>query len=316
MTEELLPVSDRARELVRGAYDMHVHIAPDVVGRRSTTCRSPGASPSSGSAASSSSRTTRRRPSAPRSCAPPCPASTSSAPIALNRAVGGMNAGRGRDRRARRRSHRLAPDRRLGERERRGDAVPARREGAGLDGAPARAARRGRRDRAGPGRRRATAPSLPETREVLADDRAARARARDRPPLARRDLRRRRGGARGGRARDRDHAPGLPVAETSRSTIRPRSPTRARCSSAASRRRTPARSTWEQHVRRDPRDGRRALRALDRSRPAVNPPVEDGLGADGRQAARRRVRRGGGAHDGGREHPAARGGRAHERGCW
>ena len=31
--EELVP-SDRARELVRGAYDMHVHIAPDTVERR------------------------------------------------------------------------------------------------------------------------------------------------------------------------------------------------------------------------------------------------------------------------------------------
>ena len=26
--------SDRARELVRGAFDMHVHVAPDVVARR------------------------------------------------------------------------------------------------------------------------------------------------------------------------------------------------------------------------------------------------------------------------------------------
>ena len=33
MTDDLTP-SDRARELVRGAYDMHVHIAPDTVERR------------------------------------------------------------------------------------------------------------------------------------------------------------------------------------------------------------------------------------------------------------------------------------------
>jgi uncharacterized NAD-dependent epimerase/dehydratase family protein len=34
VTEELPPVSDRARELVRGAIDTHVHISPDVVGRK------------------------------------------------------------------------------------------------------------------------------------------------------------------------------------------------------------------------------------------------------------------------------------------
>src|SRR3569833_1656622 len=34
VTEELSPISDRARELVRGAIDTHVHISPDVVGRK------------------------------------------------------------------------------------------------------------------------------------------------------------------------------------------------------------------------------------------------------------------------------------------
>ena len=33
MTDETIP-TDRARELVRGAYDLHVHVGPDVVGRR------------------------------------------------------------------------------------------------------------------------------------------------------------------------------------------------------------------------------------------------------------------------------------------
>ena len=34
MAADDLTPTDRARELVRGAYDMHVHIAPDTVERR------------------------------------------------------------------------------------------------------------------------------------------------------------------------------------------------------------------------------------------------------------------------------------------
>ncbi|HEX3690649.1 MAG TPA: DUF6282 family protein, partial [Solirubrobacteraceae bacterium] len=32
-TEEPIAVSDHARELLRGAYDTHIHVAPDVVPR-------------------------------------------------------------------------------------------------------------------------------------------------------------------------------------------------------------------------------------------------------------------------------------------
>ena len=31
--DEPIPVSDRARTLLRGAYDTHIHVAPDVVER-------------------------------------------------------------------------------------------------------------------------------------------------------------------------------------------------------------------------------------------------------------------------------------------
>ena len=38
MSEQIVPgsPSDHARELVRGAYDLHVHVAPDVMRRRIT----------------------------------------------------------------------------------------------------------------------------------------------------------------------------------------------------------------------------------------------------------------------------------------
>ena len=89
--EEVRP-SERARVLVRGAYDLHVHIAPTCRRGGSTTCRSPAASPSSVSRASRSSRTTRRRPSGLRSSRRSSPTSRWSGRSTLNQAVGGMNA--------------------------------------------------------------------------------------------------------------------------------------------------------------------------------------------------------------------------------
>ena len=223
-----------------------------------------------------------------------------------------MNPRRGRDRRARGRAHRLAADGRLRERERRGDAVRRRaarcRSGWSSSASCARRASSSSRCRSST----PTAPCCPRRAAVLAHGRAARPRARHRPPLARRDLRRRRRGARGGRAgRSSSRIPSS-RRRASRSTTRSRWPRAARCSSAASRRRTPAsrrgRSVFE------------AIRAIGAEHSVLstdlgqtaNPPVEDGLGADGRPAARGRLRRGGGAHDGGREHAAASRGRTRE----
>ena len=121
--------------------------------------RSHGASRSSGSPASSSSRTTPRRPSAPRSCARPSRASRSSVPIALNRAVGGMNPVAIEI--AAREGARTVWFPTVDSENESGEETqfPPGAQRPGLDGAPARAPRRRRRDRAGArgrrGRRRA-----------------------------------------------------------------------------------------------------------------------------------------------------------------
>ena len=301
MSVEALPaVSERARTLLRGAFDTHVHIAPDVV---RPADRRPDA------------RTPLRRAGARR-----VPAE-----VALH-LDGGARVGRargrsrrrgargdraqprrrrdeprrGRDRRARGRAHGLAPDGRLRQRERRGDAVPAGGEDPGLDGAPARAARGGPRARAGGGRRRRRRRAARDAGRAP-HGRAARPRARHRPPLARRDLRRRRRGARGGRARDRDHASRLPVAEPF-----DRGPGRAglarRLARALLHDAAHRQDRLGGRLRGDSRHRGRALGALDRSRPDGEPAGRGRPRADGRPAARGRLRRGGGAHDGGREH--------------
>ena len=59
-------------------------------------------------------------------------------------------------------------------------------------------------------------------------------------------------------------------------------------------------------VRGDPRDGAGAQRALDRSRPGDEPAGRGRARPDGRPAARRGLLRGGRAHNGGREHERAR----------
>ena len=140
----------RGRELVRGAYDMHVHIAPDTVERIIDDVGWRAAAWSSGWRASSSSPTTRRPPSAPASSAAWSPGSRSSAPSRSNRAVGGHEPARGRDRRARGRADRVAADRRLAQRDDGRARDRARRQAAGVDAPAAGAARPGRADRARP----------------------------------------------------------------------------------------------------------------------------------------------------------------------
>ena len=102
-------------------------------------------------------------------------------------------------------------------------------------------------------------------------------RARDRPPRPRRDLRGRRRGARGGRARDRGHAPRVPVAGPLASTTRWRSPSAARCSSAASPRRTPASAPGSAVRRRSAPPGPSTRCSSTDLGQVFNPPVEDGL---------------------------------------
>ena len=93
---------------------------------------------------------------------------------------------------------------------------------------------------------------LPETREVLNDDRAPRDGARDRSPLPRRDLHRRRMPRSRRACDDRRHASRVSLPEPGCRRPDRRSRHRARCWSAASRRRTRARSTgsrWLENIR-------------------------------------------------------------------
>ena len=137
-TDQLTP-SERARELVRGAYDMHVHIAPDSVERRiddvALARRFAGAGARrlpaevalhlDGGARRASSRGV-------------VPGRRGLGAVALNRAVGGHEPAGGRDRRARGRAHRVAADGRLAQRDDRRPRARARRQAAGVD-APAAA---------------------------------------------------------------------------------------------------------------------------------------------------------------------------------
>ena len=91
MTEELSPVSDRARELVRGAIDTHVHISPDVVGRKiddlslARRCLELGLG---GFLLKSHYTSTAERAAVVRAAVPGVEVLGA---ITLNRAVGGMN---------------------------------------------------------------------------------------------------------------------------------------------------------------------------------------------------------------------------------
>jgi Family of unknown function (DUF6282) len=88
--DELTP-TDRARELVRGAYDMHVHIAPDTVERRiddvglARRCRELGLA---GFQLKSHYTSTAERASVVRGVVPEVEVFGA---VTLNRAVGGMN---------------------------------------------------------------------------------------------------------------------------------------------------------------------------------------------------------------------------------
>ena len=104
--------SERARELVRGAFDPHIHVAPDVVPRRIddvALARRFLEVGLAGFVLKSHYTSTAERAAVVRAAVPGVEALGA---ITLNRAVGGMNAARGRDRRARGRADRLAADRR------------------------------------------------------------------------------------------------------------------------------------------------------------------------------------------------------------
>ena len=105
---------------------------------------------------------------------------------------------RGRGRGAPGRAVRLAADGQRAGRVRQGRARATERQRAGVGALRARAARGGRAAAAGAGARRRAARRCPSCSRCCAVVARARARARHRPSLARRDLRRRR---RGGRAR-------------------------------------------------------------------------------------------------------------------
>ena len=108
-----------------------------------------------------------------------------------------------------------------------------------------------------PGRARSDGTVLPELREVLAHDRPAQHGAGHRAPEPGRDLRRGRRRARGRGARHRGHPSRVPLAGPERRGPAERWPTGARCSSAASPRRTPARSPGSAGSRTSAPPGRR-----------------------------------------------------------
>ena len=174
---------------------------------------------------------------------------------------------------------------------------------AGLDGAAARAARRGRRASSRCRSSTTTARVLPETRDGAARrspgtgwcSRPATSRATRSSPSSTPRVEE-------GVGEIVVTHPDFPSQSLSFEDQARARGARARCSSAASRRRTPARSTWE-HVYEAIRatGAEHSVLSTDLGQIA-NPPVEDGLGADGRPAARGGLRRGGGARDGGGEH--------------
>ena len=89
---EPIAVSDRARELLRGAYDTHIHVAPDVVPRivdDVTLAKRFAALGMDGFILKSHYTSTAERASVVRAAVPGIQALGA---IVLNRAVGGMNA--------------------------------------------------------------------------------------------------------------------------------------------------------------------------------------------------------------------------------
>ena len=91
-TGESIAVSDRARELLRGAYDTHIHVAPDVVPRivdDVTLAKRFAALGMDGFILKSHYTSTAERASVVRAAVPGIQALGA---LVLNRAVGGMNA--------------------------------------------------------------------------------------------------------------------------------------------------------------------------------------------------------------------------------
>ena len=283
------PPSDRARALLRGAYDTHMHIAPDVVERKiddislarrfaelgmaGFVLKSHYGSTAERASVVRGSRARRRRARRDQ----PEPGRRRDEPAG------------GRDRRARGRADRLVPDRRLGQR------VPRARG----------AARRARRCRSGSSSSSSSRDQgieidpvpvvddsgavLPETREVL------KMIARHRMVLATGHLSRDEiftvvDAARRATVSRRSSSP-IPSSprRTSASRTSGRSRRAARCSSAASRRPHTGKVEWEQWLENIRATGPEHSRALDRSRPGVQPAGGGRDGADGRPAARRRA---------------------------
>ena len=203
--------SERARTLVRGAVDYHVHVAPDFVARRITDVDLARRCLETGQAGfglkSHYTPTTERA----QVVAAAVPGVVVLGTITLNRAVGGLNplavevaARQGaRDR--------LVPDRLVGERAGRGPPARCAREGARLGPVRAVPSRDRPRLRARAGRRRAGRASARGARGARRR-RAPRPRPVHRAPRPRRGLPARRGGGEAWRPRHRRDASRVPLA--------------------------------------------------------------------------------------------------------
>ena len=263
---------------MRGGFDPYVHAAPDFAPRRITDlelaerCLELGlagfgadvALHGDGRAGRGGQRRRRR-------------ASLAVGSIVLNHAVGGLERDRGGGRRAPGRADRVAARRSARSASSPRSSGRPRRQRAGVGALRAsscarRARRRGRCRSSTTTARRC--PSCSRCSSVVA---RARARARDRPSLARGDLRGRRRGGRGRRRDDRRDQPRVPVAQA-----QPRRPGRA----GGARRAVPARA----HDARTPASARGRSSSPRRARSGAartvwgsdlgqvfNPPVEDGL---------------------------------------
>ena len=287
--------SARARELVRGAYDLHVHVEPDLAKRRIddlALARRFSELGLAGFVLKSPLRAHAERAAVVRGAVPGVDALGG---IALNNRVGGLNA-QAVEIAAREGAHCLAAHGRRRERGERGR--PKARQAAGLASDPERARRRRRRRPAG-------AVDRGRARRRARRRRAPRHRARDRAPRACRDRGRRQRRVRSrSLARDRDPP---------RTTRRRASPFRSseswrseeRYSSGASPGPLPGKVSWERTSTRSVPPGRSATSSRPISQLA-NPPVEDGLALMADRLLEAGVRRGGRAYDGGRQLEEAR----------
>ena len=133
--------SDRARVLVEGAYDLHVHVAPDVPQRRiddRTLAQRFAELGLAGFALKSHYTSTAERAQVVSALVPEVEVVGT---LTLNWAVGGMNAARRRDRRPRGRADRLDADGRLARGDGGEDRAEGRGQGSPVGATPARASR-------------------------------------------------------------------------------------------------------------------------------------------------------------------------------